>query len=104
MQEQLSGTAAEQARDTHLARDLVLYTLARIGVLVVAAAVLVLLNVPLLVAAAVSVVVVMPLSMLLFAGLRRRVAGGIAQRTARRREQREQLRAQLRGDSGSGAE
>lgn len=88
-----------------MARDLVLYTLARMGILVVTTGILTLLNVPLLVAAVVSVVLVMPLSIVLFAPLRRRVATGMAQRTARRRAQHEELRAQLRGeDAESGSE
>ena len=104
MREQSSGTAADELPATNLARDLLVYTLARLGILVVSAGVLVLLNVPLLVAAAVAVVLVMPLSMLVFSPLRRRVATGIAQRTAQRREKREQLRAQLRGEDGGAAE
>lgn len=88
-----------------MARDLVLYTLARMGILVVTTGILTLFNVPLLVAAVVSVVLVMPLSIVLFAPLRRRVAAGMAQRTAHRRAQHEELRAQLRGeDTESGTE
>ena len=106
MREQTSGTTADEAPATNLARDLLLYTLARLGILVVSAGVLVLLHVPLLVAAAVAVVLVMPLSMLVFGSLRRRVATGLAQRSQRRQAQRERLRAQLRGadsaESGTG--
>lgn len=100
MRRQSSGTAADELPATNLTRDLLLYTLARLGILVVSAGVLVLLHVPLLVAAAVAVVLVMPLSMVVFGSLRRRVATGIAQRTAARRERREQLRAQLRDAGG----
>lgn len=98
MQEQRRAEPEEQERGTHLARDIALYTLARLGALVLATGVLVLFQVPLLVAAAVSVVLIMPLSMLLFAPLRRRVAVGMAERTADRRRRREVLRAQLRGE------
>lgn len=105
MQEQQERTGEDQERGSGLAQAIVLYTLARLGLLAVAIVVLALFNVPLLVAAVVSVVLVMPLSMLVFASLRRRVAGGIAQRTAQRREQRAKLRAQLRGeDAGSASE
>lgn len=103
MRRQSSGTAADELPATNLPRDLLLYTLARLGILVVSAGVLVLLHVPLLVAAAVAVVLVMPLSMVVFGSLRRRVATGIAQRTAARRERREQLRAQLRDAGGNSA-
>lgn len=79
---------------TNLARDIALYTLARLGLLVAVTAVISACQVPVLVAAAVSVVVVMPLSMLVFGKLRRRVAAGMVHRAQRR----EELRAQLRGD------
>lgn len=65
---------------------------------VVVAAALMLVRVPGLVALAVSVVVVMPLSLLVFGQLRRRVAAGMAERAADRRARREELRAQLRGE------
>jgi ABC-type bacteriocin/lantibiotic exporter with double-glycine peptidase domain len=90
---------------SRLALDVALYTVVRIGMLVVVAGGLMLCTVPLLAALAVSVVVVMPLSMLVFGRLRRRVAVGLAERSAARSAQREQLRAQLRGerDADSGA-
>ncbi|GAA2818612.1 hypothetical protein GCM10010470_62420 [Saccharopolyspora taberi] len=81
-----------------LARDVALYTVARLAMLVAATGALMLFGVPLLVAAAVAVVLVMPLSMLVFGTLRRRVAVGMAERAAERRARREELRAQLRGD------
>jgi ABC-type bacteriocin/lantibiotic exporter with double-glycine peptidase domain len=81
-----------------LARDIALYTLARLSMVVVVAAALMLVRVPGLVALAVSVVVVMPLSLLVFGQLRRRVAAGMAERAADRRARREELRAQLRGE------
>ncbi|QGK72456.1 DUF4229 domain-containing protein [Allosaccharopolyspora coralli] len=62
------------------------------------AAVLLLFRVPLLVALAVAVVVVMPLSLVLFKGLRHRVAVGVEERTRHRRARRDELRAQLRGE------
>ena len=62
--EQQQVERADQAEQSSLGRDLALYTVARLGMVVVVAGVLVLLGAPLLVAAAVSVIVVMPLSML----------------------------------------
>ncbi|MCA1187704.1 MULTISPECIES: DUF4229 domain-containing protein [unclassified Saccharopolyspora] len=94
MQEQQTEVVAESSPPTNLARDIALYTVVRLAMLLVVTAVIALCGVPLLVAAAVSVVVVMPLSMLVFGGLRRRVATGMVHRARRR----EQLRAQLRGD------
>jgi Flp pilus assembly protein TadB len=89
-------------RRSGLARDITLYTLARVGLLVAIAGVLALLHVPLLVALAVSVVVSMPLAMLvLLRRLRARVAEGLAERARERKAQRELLRAQLRGDRGT---
>lgn len=91
---------AEQAESSQggLARDLTMYTMARLGMLAVTIAILILCGVPLLVAAIVSIVVVMPLSMLVFADLRRRVATGMAERAEVRRQRRSELKAQLRGD------
>jgi hypothetical protein len=86
------------AADGGLVKDVVLYTLARLGLIAAVAAVLVAVRVPLLVALAVAVVVVLPLSMVLLRGLRARVGTGFAQRSARRNAVRRQLRAQLRGE------
>ncbi|MEG9515086.1 DUF4229 domain-containing protein [Saccharopolyspora indica] len=67
------------------------------------AALLMLAKVPALVALAVSVVVVMPLSLLVFGKLRRRVAIGMAERGAERKARREELLSQLRGDRAADA-
>lgn len=88
-------TATPRSR---LARDLVLYTAARLGIVAVVAGLLLLAHVPLLVALAVGVAVALPLSLVLLPGLRGRVATGLAERTAERRAERERLRAQLRGE------
>ncbi|MHA6801439.1 DUF4229 domain-containing protein [Bounagaea algeriensis] len=101
-----AAQSASDARQTseqewpagRLAGDIALYTLARLGMLALVAAVLVLVGVPFLVAAAVSVIVVMPASMLVFGALRRRVATGIAVRKQARQARREALRAELRGE------
>jgi hypothetical protein len=100
--EQPTGETSEVT--PNLARDIALYTAARFGLVAVVAVLLMLAQVPVLVAIAVSVVVVMPLSLLVFGKLRRRVAVGMAERTRDRRERREQLRAQLRGDAPADAE
>lgn len=111
-EQQESGTAEEAgaaelgtAREVkpNLARDIALYTVARLGMVAAVTALLVQTTVPLLVALAVAVVVVMPLSLLVFGKLRRRVAVGMAERTAERRARREELRAQLRGDRATEA-
>jgi Protein of unknown function (DUF4229) len=81
-----------------LTRDLTLYTLARIGLVAVVAVLLTLFNVPLLVAVAVGVVAGLPLGILLFRPLNRRVTEGLAARGAEREEHRARLRAQLRGE------
>lgn len=87
----------DQAADT-VARDLTLYTLARVGIVVVVAGILVLVKIPLLVALAIALVAGFPLGLLLFSGLNKRLTTGLAARGARRTEERDRLRAQLRGD------
>ncbi len=87
----------------HLGRDVTLYVLARLGMVAVVMALLMLVNVPLLVAMAVGVVVALPLSLFLFRGMRGRVAEGLNERGAVRRAERERLRAQLRGENPTDA-
>jgi len=82
-----------------LVRDVTLYTVARLAMVVVAAMLLVLAGVPLLVSILLALVVVLPLSMVLLGSLRTRVNAGLAMRGARRRAERDRLRRQLRGDS-----
>ncbi len=53
---------------------------------------------PIVIALLFALVIAMPLGMWLFAPLRRRATAGIEQVTARRRRDREQLRARLRGE------
>lgn len=81
-----------------LARDLTLYSLARLALIGAVTVVLVLFDVPLLVAVAVAVVVGFPLGLLVFRGLNNRVTAGLAERGAERAETRERLRRELRGD------
>ena len=81
-----------------LVRDVALYTVARLAMVVVAALLLVLAGVPVLVSILLALVVALPLSMLLLGSLRTRVNAGLAMRGARRRAERDRLRRQLRGD------
>lgn len=81
-----------------LNRDLVLYTLARFGLLAVIALLLVLAEVPAVVALLLALVVSLPLSVIVLPGLRARVNAGVAAMIQRRRAERDRLRAQLRGD------
>ena len=53
---------------------------------------------PIVVALLFALVIAMPLGMWLFAPLRRRATAGLEQVTARRRHDREQLQARLRGE------
>jgi len=83
----------------HLGRDVTLYVLARLGMVAVVMALLMLVNVPLLVAMAVGVVVALPLSLFLLKGMRARVATALNERGEVRKAERERLRAQLRGET-----
>lgn len=98
VQEQEQQRADGDAGSATLIRDIALYTLARLGLVAAVTTALLLFRVPLLVAVAVAVVAVMPLSLLLFSGLRRRVAAGVAERTEARRARRAELESQLRGE------
>ena len=89
-----------------LARDVVLYSLARMLLVLVLAVVILYVprafgvEIPLLIAALFAVLIAMPLSLVLFAPLRRRVNAGIADVDARRRAERADLEARLRGRDG----
>jgi Protein of unknown function (DUF4229) len=81
-----------------LARDVTLYTVARLAMVAVVSALLVLAGVPLLVSILLALVVALPLSMLLLGSLRSRVNAGLAVARVRRKAERERLRRQLRGE------
>lgn len=87
-----------------LARDLLLYTGARLGLIAVVAAIiyfgamLVGVQVPILVAMVFALVVAFPLSLVLFKKLRIRVNEDISAVDAQRRRARQDLHAKLRGD------
>jgi hypothetical protein len=93
-----------------IAGALVLYTLARLALLAVVAGLLMLSGAPLLIAVLVGLIVALPLSMLLFRGLRARLDAAVGATRTRRAAERESLRSRLRGDaapddpSGEGAE
>jgi hypothetical protein len=86
---------------TALARDVALYSAARLALVTVLALLLVLAGVPLLVSILLALVVALPLSMVLLPALRIRVSAGMAAAGARRRTERDRLRSQLRGEQGS---
>ncbi|MFE3321428.1 DUF4229 domain-containing protein [Nocardia sp. NPDC059195] len=90
-----------------LVRNLALYTLARLGLVVAIAALivgiakLVGVDVPVIVAALFALLVAMPLSLTLFKKLRVKVNEDIAVVDSRRRQDKAQLRARLRGGDDS---
>ncbi|MBV6761539.1 DUF4229 domain-containing protein [Rhodococcus opacus] len=104
-----SAKAKQGGRVTkgQLARDVAIYSIARlllvvvIGAVILGVASLVGVAVPLLVAAIFAVLIALPLSLLLFAKLRKRVNEGIATFDAQRRADQADLRARLRGEGTS---
>lgn len=93
------GAAHTPPTGATLARDMALYTTARLALISGLAVVLVLAGVPLLVSILLALVVALPLSMVLLSSLRSRVSAGLAVVGARRRAERDRLRRQLRGES-----
>ena len=81
-----------------LARDVSLYTGARLAMVAAIALILVLAGVPLPVYILLALVVALPLSIVLLGSLRARVNAGLALVGERRRTERDRLRRQLRGD------
>jgi hypothetical protein len=92
------GPTALPEPPADLNRQLALYTLARVGLFVVLALILIFAHVPVVVAPVIAIVVALPLSMLLFRDWGQRVSAGLALRSAQRRATRDQLRARLRGE------
>jgi hypothetical protein len=95
----------ESRPGSRLVVDVLAYTLARLALVVVLAAVILggahllgVRNFPLIIALLFAIVVALPLGMWIFAPLRRRANAGIAAIDERRRQDREQLQARLRGD------
>jgi hypothetical protein len=97
----MSVRPSETPRRSGLARAVVLYTAARLALLAVIAGALVLAGVPLVVAGLVGLVVALPLSMVLFRGLRARLDTALAEAGERRAAERAALRARLRGDAAA---
>ena len=102
-----SGLVSESSGPSpkgRLARDLALYTLARLALMAVVAAVIFFgamvfgVQVPVLVAMVFALVVAFPLSIVLFKKLRIRVNEGIAAVDEQRRADRADLQARLRGE------
>ena len=96
---------SETRPGTRLVVDVLAYTLARILLVVALTAVIVggahLLGVrefPLVIALLFAIVIALPLGIWLFAPLRKRATASIAAVDERRRQDREQLQARLRGD------
>jgi len=89
---------ADPPAEPGVAATLALYTLARIALLAVIAGLLLLAGTPLIIALLVALIVALPLSMLVFRGLRARLDTALAAARARRAQEREVLRAGLRGD------
>ena len=89
-----------------MVRDVVLYTLARLALVVVLTAAIYyiaqLLGIhqfPLAIAMLFAIVIALPLGIWVLAPLRKRATASIAQVDERRRTDRDQLRARLRGDT-----
>ena len=90
------AAATDPATAPPLGKWLLIYTLLRIGTLVVLTALLSLLM-PLILALLFAVVVALPLSWVVFGGVRRRVNEAMAVKSSSRRGERERLRAALDG-------
>ncbi|PTR31268.1 uncharacterized protein DUF4229 [Rhodococcus sp. OK519] len=104
--DQASTTAGGPGTVTtgRLVGDVALYSVARLGLVVVLAVVIVFggkafgVDVPLLVGAIFAVLIALPLSLVLFAKLRKRVNLDIASVDAQRRADKADLQAKLRGE------
>jgi Na+-transporting methylmalonyl-CoA/oxaloacetate decarboxylase gamma subunit len=85
-------------RQPGLAATVVLYTAARVALVALVAALLMVAGVPFVLALLVALIVALPLSMVLFRGLRARLDSALTTTRERRAREREALRARLRGD------
>jgi hypothetical protein len=90
--------ASRPAGEPGLAATLALYGLARLGLIALIAGLLLLAGTPLIIALLVALIVALPLSMLVFRGLRARLDVAVNASQARRADERAALRAKLRGD------
>lgn len=81
-----------------LAATVGLYALARFGLVAIVTALMLLTGTPFLVALLIGLIVALPLSMVLFRGLRSRVDTALSESRGRRSRERSALRARLRGE------
>ena len=89
---------ADSRTEPGLATTAALYVLARLALLGLITGLLLLAGTPVVIALLVALIVALPLSMLVFRGLRGRLDTALAAARARRGQEREVLRAGLRGD------
>lgn len=85
-------------RHQGLAVTVALYGVARLALVAAVAGLLILAGTPLLVAVLVGLIVALPLSMVLFRGMRARLDTALAQSRERRTQERDALRRGLRGE------
>jgi uncharacterized protein (DUF58 family) len=85
-------------RQPGLAATVALYTAARLALVALVTALLMLAGAPFVIAVLVALIVALPLSMVLFRGLRARLESALSTARERRAREREALRARLRGD------
>ena len=97
---------AQQRTRDRVVVDVLLYAAARLllavvltGVIYLAARLLGVNQIPIVVAALFALIIAMPLGIWVFAPLRRRATGALAVSGERRRAEREQLQARLRGEA-----
>jgi small-conductance mechanosensitive channel len=96
---------AQQSTRDHVIVDVLLYAAARLllavaltGVICLAARLLGVTQLPVVVAALFALIIAMPLGIWVFSPLRRRATAALAVAGERRRAEREQLQARLRGE------
>ncbi len=92
------STPPPVGRQPGLAATIWLYASARLAVVAIVAGLLLLAGVPLLIAVLTGLIVALPLSMVLFRGLRERLDSALAVTRERRAAERSALRRGLRGD------
>ena len=86
-----------------LAATVGLYALARLGLVAIVTALMLLTGTPFLVALLIGLIVALPLSMVLFRGLRSRLDKAVSESRRRRSRERSALRERLRGEGESPA-
>lgn len=81
-----------------LAATVGLYALARLGLVAIVTALMLLSGTPFVIALLVGLIVALPLSMVLFRGLRSRLDAALSESRSRRSRERSALRARLRSE------